>query len=732
MSITDREHRTVGGHPPGLFTLFFAEMWERFSFYGMRSILVFYLSKDFLRYSDADAYTVLASYNALVYMTTLFGGMLADGLLGQRRAVVLGGVLMALGHLLMTVRHPVALFLALGFLVCGNGFFKPNISTLVGSLYAAGSPKRDAGFTIFYMGINLGAGMAPLLCGYIGETYGWHYGFGLATIGMLLGVAVFVTPIFLAQALFSVSAALFALGLWVGPESQTAHQWNVLVSVLTLSGAVVTWMALQKPERWEAYPLARAVAGALVMVGAVAGAVMLGIFVSRSPFQMVINGAVALSLLVAALVACRALTLGALPALAGTPLDPQRLAQRVAGPLTWEWLVFLGAFAAVPVLTLVVSGFAWFTPEHRPLKLLSDAWLAGLQEQYGKAGGTVAVFLKELSRPAGLLLFASGFLCIGYLTVQTLRLDRIARQRMIVVLVLTFFSMLFWAFFEQAGSSLNNFADRNVDRVLETRRITPEDVGRVLRIQPTQEQVGHYIGDQLFTLSDLIQIRQEHGADSDFAIEWKVTPSNVGMGVASVREEIPASVFQSLNPLFILLLGLVLSSLWSFLGARGWEPSTPVKFALGLLQLGLGFAAVWAGTVQCDSRGMVPMGWLVLCYLLHTTGELCLSPVGLSMVTKLSPRHLVSTVMGTWFLATAFSELLAGIIAQFTAVDAESGERMGEIPPPTETVHVYGRVYGQIALLALGSGLFCLALSPLLTRWMHLESQPDRESRGTS
>ena len=185
---------TLFGQPTGLYTLFFAEMWERFSYYGMRALLVLYMMKGFLGYGDKDAYAVYGAYTALVYMTPFFGGLLADRLLGPQRAVVVGGLLMAFGQLLLVVPNRWAFFAGLGLLICGNGFFKPNISTIVGSLYPHGSPKRDGGFTIFYMGINLGAASSPLLCSYLGETYGWHWGFGLATIGMLVGLAVFVAP----------------------------------------------------------------------------------------------------------------------------------------------------------------------------------------------------------------------------------------------------------------------------------------------------------------------------------------------------------------------------------------------------------------------------------------------------------------------------------------------------------------------------------------------------------
>ncbi|MGB0714922.1 MAG: peptide MFS transporter, partial [Phycisphaerae bacterium] len=173
-TIDHSKQRMLLGHPTGLYTLFFAEMWERFSYYGMRALLLFYMIKGFLGYNDSRAYAVYGAYTALVYMTPFFGGMLADKLLGARRAVVFGGLLMAAGHLIMGFENDIAFFTALALLIAGNGFFKPNISTIVGTLYPDGSPKRDGGFTIFYIGINLGAAMAPLLCGYIGETYGWH------------------------------------------------------------------------------------------------------------------------------------------------------------------------------------------------------------------------------------------------------------------------------------------------------------------------------------------------------------------------------------------------------------------------------------------------------------------------------------------------------------------------------------------------------------------------------
>lgn len=733
------QRETLFGHPVGLFTLFFAEMWERFSYYGMRALLVFYMTKGFLGYGDSDAYAVYGAYTALVYMTPFFGGMLADRLLGARRAVVLGGLLMAAGHLMMTVENNFGIFAALALLIAGNGFFKPNISVIVGTLYAEGSPKRDGGFTIFYMGINLGAAMSPLLCGFIGETYGWHLGFGLATIGMMTGVAVFVAPIIVTQILIALGVIAATAGLLI------FHPDNLLSTV--------------------------------------------------------INVFVATSLVAAGIVALVALGRGGLPKEAGAPPDCQLLRRSVGNFISLEWVVYLGTFIAIPVFALLVSGFAPFTenqrgvtliPEaivkrlastsvlHGELKALEDAVRSQHQATIGQLGerlenahneqrlddtqygglkevvdlavgnqwqeaaariaevrgrfpprpiqGILAVVLHEASRPAGLVLMLSGVLALAYLLFETFRLDTIPRQRMYVVLILTFFSMLFWAFFEQAGISLNLFADRNVDRVFEDRRITESEIGTTIRIQPTQEQLGYRNRDDSFALSALNELRQKNEQNPNFAIDWTVAPDNVtmgGMGIADRIDEIPASTFQAVNPIYILVFGLFFTALWGFLGSRGMEPSTPVKFSLGLLQLGLGFGAFWYGAQTATERGMVHLGWLILGYMLHTTGELCLSPVGLSMVTKLAPARLVSTMMGTWFLATAFSQFLAAIISQFTGVSEASDEGAIIIPIPQETVHVYGGVFGKIAIAAIASALVCFLLSPVLSRWMHQEALHD-------
>jgi POT family proton-dependent oligopeptide transporter len=590
-------------------------------------------------------------------MTPFFGGMLADRLLGARRAVVLGGLLMAAGHLLMTVETSLAFFLALALLICGNGFFKPNISTIVGTLYEKGSHRRDGGFTIFYMGINLGAAMSPLLCGYIGETYGWHWGFGLATIGMLIGLAVFVAPTLVTQV--------------------------------------------------------------LIMSGAVAAAVGLFYFRPNNPVSIGINVFVGISLLVAGVFSLVALGRGGLPRDAGSPPDPERLRRKVMGLVSAEWSVYLGTLVAIAAFGLLVSGFALLPWVNSPISIIPETVTGKIESMRVPFAEVAVVFVREISTPAGLVLVLSGLIAVVYLGTETFRLDKIPRHRMYVVLILTFFSMLFWSFFEQAGSSVNNFTDRNVDRVFETRQVTAADVGKTIRVQPTQEQLGYHNGDQLFTLDVLDGLRDENKDNPNFEIEWLVTEETVGMGIANRIQEVPASTFQSVNPIFILVFGLAFTALWAILDRVGLEPSTPVKFSLGLFQLGLGFAAFWYGAQTADERGMVLVVWLSLGYLFQTTGELCLSPVGLSMITKLSPTRLVSTVMGTWFLATAFSQLLAAIIAQFTGVShgGEGGE--GSFPLPIDTVNVYGDVFFKIAVAALCSALCCFVLSPLLSYWMH-------------
>lgn len=609
-NVTRFEQRV--GHPPGLFLLFFAEMWERFSYYGMRALLLFYMMKGFLGFGDNRAYATYGAYTSLVYMTPFVGGMIADRLIGPRRSVIIGGVLMAAGHLLMTIEDTNAFFLALGLLIVGNGFFKPNISTIVGSLYHAhNNHKRDAGFTLFYMGINLGATLSPLLCGYVGETYGWHYGFGLATVGMMTGLAVFVMPSRITQLLIGGGALAAALGLVAKSLGKDAI---VAASNLPAAGA----------------------------------------------------------LLVAAVFALLALNEGALPKEAG---------EAPGGVVKSQGLVLGGAILAVPVAALLVN----------------------------------------YTTVAGWLLIIFGVAAVVYIVFEALRANHIDRDRLFMQLVMFFFSTLFWAFFEQAGTSMNNFADRNTDRVIEARVLTAAEVGQTVELTPNQEQLGYEINGKVYTMDQLDAARSlERANKGSSKISLLVTEKHVGMGIGGT--EVVASEFQAANAYYILIFGLVFAWLWTFLGKRKIEPSTPVKFALGLFQLALGFWVLWFGAVEADGRGMVAVSWLLLAYLFHTTGELCLSPVGLSMVTKLSPARLVSTMMGGWFLATAFSEYLAGVIATFTGVGHGGEGGAKTIPPPIDTLHVYGDVFKMIGISATVAAVILFAMSPLLRKWMHEEA----------
>lgn len=709
MSESPDHTKTLYGHPPGLFVLFFAEMWERFSYYGMRALLVYYMVKGFLGYADHEAYAVYGSYTALIYLTPFVGGMLADRLLGQRLAVIFGGLLMATGHLLMTVEETSIFYLALAFIIAGNGFFKPNISTMVGQLYPPGDRRRDAGFVIFYMGINLGSASAPLLCGYLFETYGAHYGFGVATIGMLVGLSIFWAPERISRILILTVAVLTAASLVYSQITQPLVQ----LSLYALNATI---------------------------------------------------------LVAAAVVAFRATLIAGLPSQLGRPPSLERLRQTWFGvPL--PAVIVLSVLASVPLIaTLITSS--------RNTRLLSDEWLKSLATQ-GPLGEVSSTLLGEMSTPAGLLLALGGTAAVTYLLREAFQMEKVPRERMYVMLTLTFGSMLFWSFFEQAGSSMANFTDRNVDRVNVTRAVGADDVGSTIEFRTnlgdtnasslppiTQAQLGFASGtdevrqkaadallqlrapqgsatphltekewnelsslaqqvrsSEILTMTGLSALREyanAHPDDPELAIvRWVVTPENVGMGIGS--GEIAASAFQAANGTYILLLGIPFTMLWGALAVYGWEPSTPTKFALGLLQVGLGFVALWAGAELCDERGMVGVGWLLLGYLLHTTGELCVSPVGLSMVTKLTPTRLVGTAMGMWFLATACAQFLAAIIAQFTGVGHGGDEGVSIIPSPLETITTYGSVFGKIAIAAIASSLIYFALVPLLNRLSHNE-----------
>ena len=494
------------GHPVGLYVLFFTEMWERFSYYGMRALLMLYLTKHFL-FGDKDASLIYGSYGSLVYAMPLLGGLIADRYLGYRKAVTFGAVLLVCGHFGMAFEGPAAtiengvvvqnafytqiFYLSLAFIIVGVGFLKANISTIVGQLYPEGDPRRDGGFTIFYMGINIGAFTATLACAYLGETYGWRYGFGLAGIGMLFGLLIF--------------------------QIYRKH--------------------------------------------------LLGF---------------------------------------GEPPAPKALATQVTAFITQEKLIYIAGLITVVAIWQVI----------------------------------------QRTSELGVVLSILGTLVVGWTIWFSLsRCDPIERDKMLVMLFLIIASVFFWALFEQAGSSLTLFTDRNVDK-----------------------------GD-FFT----------------------------------------AGMFQAFNPFFIILCAPLFAWLWVKLSSKGMEPTTPAKFGLGILQVGLGFAVLIYGASQAGEDGKVAVIWLALMYFLHTTGELCLSPVGLSMVTKLSVQRVAAMMMGVWFLSSAFASYAGGMIAGAMAIEEISGEPAN----PLASLAIYASVFEKLAIVAIVLGILMLLISPILHKRMH-------------
>ncbi len=497
-------------HPKALFVLFFAEMWERFSYYGMRALLVLYMTKVLFmdlaqNVAETQAYGIYGSYTAMVYLFPVIGGLVADQLLGFKKTIIWGGILMAMGHFTLALQGIESLegnmpffFAALALIIVGNGFFKPNISSFLGTFYDPNDARKDGAFSIFYMGVNIGAFLSTLTCGYVGQEINWHYGFGLAGIGMTLGLIVFY--------LFTRKSRDFE-GKGLPPEE------------------------VQRGEKK---------------------------FIGMKP----------------------------------------------------EIGVYVLSIIAVPVCAYMLD---------------LDEFMAG-----------------------ALIVVSLGI--IVYLIYQALTAkDKVVGQRLLVVVVLFFFHAVFWALFEQAGGSLTIFTDKNVDR---------------------------FIGGT----------------------------------------EIPASIFQSLNPLYIMLLAPVFSWLWLKLNKANKEPSTPMKFVLGLAQLALGFAViVIAAKFFASGEGLVPVIFLALMYLLHTTGELSLSPIGLSMVTKLSPAKIVGFVMGAWFLSIALANKMAGIIGTLT-----TNEEVTDDTPASVTLSFFSNTYFIWGVCVVGgAALLLLLLVPLLRKWMN-------------
>ena len=495
-------------HPKALWLLFFTEMWERFSFYGMRALIVAYMTTVML-VPDEAANLQYGGYMALVYTMPLIGGWVADRYLGSRKTIVLGGLLMAAGHLSLAIPSEVTFFLGLGLLVSGNGFFKPNISSFLGKFYETTDPRKDTAFSIFYMGINIGAMLGGGLCGYLGKSVNWHLGFGIAGIFMILGLVVFVC----------FRRVLGDLGHAPPPESDKP-----------------------RPPDWVWYALA---------VGIV-------------PVSM-------------GLVKFYHITNWLLP------------------------LMGIGALAYV-------------------------IWL----------GWKISAEISAVPAPAGAAPDCNH------------RAAQETRQKIWAALILMICSVAFWGFFEQSGGSLNLMALRNVDMT----------VG------------GHELD--------------------------------------------PLMINNAVNPLFIILLTPVFAWIWSSLIRRGREMPAPVKFGVSFLFMAVGFWMFLLGGKAAGASGLMPLPWFIAAYFFMTASELCISPIGLSVVSKLSPVRMTALLMGMWFLATAFGQHLAGWLGSLMAVPVEKINL-----PPVETMPYYLGVCRDITLISLAAGVVMLACAPLIKRWMH-------------
>ncbi len=493
------DDRALFGHPRGLGLLFFTEMWERFSYYGMRAILVLYLVNE-LRWSTPRAANLYGTYTMLVYLTPVIGGYLADRFIGTRRSLVIGGAIIALGHFTMAFPGMKAFYAGLGLIIIGTGFFKSNVSTMVGQVYRDGDARRDAGFTIFYMGINLGAAMGPIICGWLaqGTPLGWHWGFAAAGFGMVAGLIVYV---------WGRDRYLPGIGLHLAVHRDRSVD----------AGA------------------ARAEAGASLRHGLIGA----------------------------------------------------------AGGVVLAWL--MGGFTLLGTPMAAIIGAA-----------VGVALLGSHGEE---------------------------------------------RKRVIALFIVVFFVIFFWAADQQTGSSMNLFANKHTN----------------------------------------LDVRGFH---------------------------IPSSWFQSVNAVEILIFAPMFAALWHVLDKHRHEPPTALKMAMGLFLLGVGFVFLAIGGSRADTGILVSPLWLVAAYSFHTWGELCLSPVGLSYVTKVAPVRFGSLLMGVWFLANAAANKIAGSMAAFMPTPGEAAPKVSGglgaiILHASRTQQSFFTIF---VVTSIGASLLMLLFVPLLKR----------------
>jgi len=567
----------VLGHPAGLFVLFFTEMWERFSYYGMRALLVMFFTASLLDggwgWPREHAYAIFGTYTSLVYLSTLLGGYFADKKIGYRYAVVLGALLMTLGHGAMAVETPFFIYLGLTLLVFGSGFFKPNMTSIISEMYKGKDEKKDGAYTIFYMGVNAGAFLGILLCGYLGEQVGWRWGFGLAGIFMLFGLLQF----WFAQNIF---------------------------------GDIGT-----KPVKVD-------------------------------------SNAVELS------------------------ADEPKL-----NPFT---SLQLGLIAIAGIL-----GISWIFND--PISKISEgAYNLFDFNMFGMEGSNVAI-LTALS------------LFVLLLVIRIPKYDRITRDRMLAVMFFAFITIFFWAIFEQSPSSLTIFARDYTQRVLEG------DSAFIFKIVNTLMTIIP-LGIITWVLWLLFKKTFSKYALSNiflaisFIIIWAIAIWMLSIEFGKEIAEVPASWFGVLNSLFIIAFAPLFSKWWE----SKYNPNANMKYAIGMVLLGIGMACVAIGASSIEpgaKTASVSMIWLILVYFFHTMGELCISPVALSYVSKLVPGRMIAMMFGIWYLAVAIGMKLAGVF--------------GEASEGIAKDQGLSYFFWILTAVAVGLGVISALLYPVIKKLMH-------------
>ncbi|MFC5569637.1 peptide MFS transporter [Lysobacter yangpyeongensis] len=643
------------GHPKGVYVCFFTEMWERFSFYGMKALLLLYLLQHH-RFGDRAGLDVLGAYGGLVYCVPVIGGLIADRYLGMRKAVIFGGLLLVAGHAGMAfegqaativngvlVRDENALrifYLSLSLIIMGVGFLKPNVSTIVGQLYEENDPRRDSGFSLFVAGINLGALFASIVCGYLGQTLGWRYGFGAAGIGMLLGLAQFVW------------GRRYLRGIGEPPAPLTRRrEWSLYAA------AIVGLL----PVAWLMHAVT---------------SIELGADVVRWTYGIVVMA--------------------------------------LAGILWSMWHSWRRDDAAPAPLRAHAPSMAAFA-----LLGLAVIWLSA---RYG----VLDFFIEEST--LALILMSVVFLVFGfwYVGFVTRGCSRIEAQRMGAMMVLIFAALVFYTLYEQTYGSWVTFTDR-----LLTKDVAPS----LVQAQPALQWTSDWVHNvSLFLASAPWSTYTLVLGPVSFVVAASVSDRNpasslprllfgttvAAMLVALLRDAVvlpqTAGSLTYLGALFIVLLAPLFAVIWAWLDRRGLDPSKPTKSALGLLFGGLSFLPlVWAAQHAGATSAMASVWWLVLAYLLLEIGEMCLYPVGLSAVTQLSVPRVVSLMMGTWFLATAFSETLAALFGKLAAIDVPEGETMNIVDAAAK----YADLFTFLMWLGVGCAVVAMLASPLLRRMMH-------------